>query len=197
MLVGSALVAEEVINDLTSESTENPLSAAQGKILQDGKLDKGVNISVLDIYNWTGSQSVPSGSFLNYLTLAGIAKDPDGTAGIIASSNTFKFPPSEKPSQVTFNVRITGTVGGSAGTPREWLTQTRRADGTTLVGSAVDLKVNGTDISNRDSILASFTKGVDDPFSVGGVIVGLSNISGQTMTLTSVSIRMFRTLNPP
>lgn len=119
-----------------------------------------------------------------------------GTAGLTLDSGVVKFPAKTKWSQVIFSVRITGTIGGASGTAREWLTQTRRPDGITIVGSDGDVKVDGTDISNRDTSLISWTRDSVDPFTVDGIQVGLLNSSSQTITLTSVSVRVQRVINP-
>lgn len=88
-----------------------------------------------------------------------------------------------------------GTIAGGAGTAREWRTQTRRTNGTTVVGSDASVKVQGTDIANRDSVLATYTLGSADPFMVDGIQLGMFNISGQVITLTAVSIRVMQTVN--
>ena len=72
--------------------------------------------------------------------------------------------------------------------------QTRRPNGE-IVGSESSVKVNGTNISNRDDVLASFTMNELDPFTVSGIQVGISNESGQTITLTSVSVRVQRVIS--
>lgn len=156
-----------------------------------------VDTFLLDVFNWTGSVAIPNtpGGFLNLLGLPGIAKASGGTAGLTLDGGLLKFPARIKPSGVTFTVRIGGTVGGSANTAREWKIQTRRPDGVTIVGSASTVKVTGTDISNRDVILRSLTSGVSDAFTTQGVMVGLQNDTTQTLTVTSVSIRVDRHVN--
>ena len=154
-----------------------------------------VDTFLLDIFNWTGSQTVANAAFLNFLSLAGITQQTGGTAGLSLSAGLLKFPARIKPSGVTFTIRITGTVGGAAGTAREWKIQTRRPDAVTVIGSAPTVKVSGTDIGNRDTVLRSYTSGVADPFTTQGVMVGLQNDSGQTITLTSVIIRVDRNVN--
>ncbi|MBL5911244.1 GDSL-type esterase/lipase family protein [Enterobacter asburiae] len=149
----------------------------------------------LDIFNWSGSQAVANAAFLNFLSLAGITQQAGGTAGVTVAAGVAKLPAKTKPSGVTFSVRITGTVGGASGTAREWKIQTRRADGTTVVGSTDASKTTGTDISNRDAVLESHTSGASDLFTTQGVIIGLQNDSGATITLTSVSVRIYRQVN--
>jgi hypothetical protein len=149
-----------------------------------------------DIFNWTGSQPITDGAYRNFMTLSGIAKAAGGTANLTQTASALKFPAKTKWSQVIFSVRISGTVAGPSGTSREWLTQTRRVDGVTVVGSGGDVKVAGTDISNRDTSLISWTRDELDPFTVDGVQIGLLNTSGQKITLTSVSVRVQRIVNP-
>lgn len=154
---------------------------------------------LIDIFNWSGNQVVANAAFLNFLSLAGITQRTDGTAGITLVSTpsgaAAKFPAKTKPSGVTFSFRITGTVGGSSGTAREWKFQTRRANGTAIIASTDASKTTGNSIDNRDSVLESHTSGAADPFTTEGVIVGLQNDSGATITLTSVSVRIYRQVN--
>lgn len=154
------------------------------------------DIFLLDLFTWTGSQAIPDGTWLNYFALAGITKAPNGTADLTIVEDNLLFPTRQKNTQVMFSVRISGTISGGAGTSREWRTQTRRTDGITIVGSDPSVKVQGLDITNRDAVLASYTLGPTDPFMVNGIQLGLNNISGQTITLTSVSVRMMQTVNP-
>jgi hypothetical protein len=148
-----------------------------------------------DLYSWTGSQAISDASWRNFFSLA-MAKQAGGTAGTTVVSNAVKFPAKAKPSQVIFDIRITGSIGGSSGNAREWRQQLRRTDGVTIVSSAADFKISGNDVSNRDKCLVSYTNTANDPFSVNGVQVGLHNTSGQSITLTSVSIRIQRIINP-
>lgn len=149
-----------------------------------------------DVFTWTGSQSIPDASFQNFFALSGITKAAGGTAGITMATNLAMFPAKTKPSGVTFSTRISGTVTGPAGTSREWKTQTRRPDGVTVVGSDNSIKENGTDIANRDIALMSHTTGAIDPFTTQGIMLGIFNDSGAAMTITSVSVRIYRNVNP-
>jgi hypothetical protein len=146
-----------------------------------------------DIYSWSGSQAVAGGTWRNFLTLAGLIKDAGGTAGTTLVSGNMRFPAADGKSQVIFMVRISGTIGGPSGTPREWKLQTRRPDGLTMVASQSCIKIAGTDISNRDATLISYTDTAADPFTTNGVQLGLFNESTQPMTITGVSIRIQRT----
>lgn len=150
---------------------------------------------LLDLYTWTGSLVVADQGWLNYFALPGITKTPGGTAALSIVSGNLKFPVRTRNTQVMFSVRISGTIGGGAGTAREWRTQTRRTNGTTIVGSDASTKVQGVDIANRDNVLATYTLGSADPFMVDGIQLGMFNISGQAITLTAVSVRVMQTVN--
>jgi hypothetical protein len=154
------------------------------------------DIFLLDLFLWTGSHVITDGAWFNYFALPGITKQPNGTANLSIVGGNLLFPVRQKNTQVMFSVRISGTISGGAGTAREWRTQTRRTDGVTIVGSDPSTKVQGLDITNRDAVLASYTLGPTDPFMVTGIQLGMNNISGQTITLTSVSVRMMQTVNP-
>lgn len=150
------------------------------------------------IYNWSGSQVVNANGWQNFFALAGVAVQPNGTLGGVLAANVLKFPAKTKWSQVIFSTRIVGTVsGGPSQDPRDWRIQMRRPDGTTIVGSVADTKISGNDIANRDAALVSYTFSSTDPFTVDGVQVGLLNtMTANSITLTSVSVRVQRIINP-
>ncbi|USL85813.1 hypothetical protein [Enterobacter phage fGh-Ecl02] len=41
------------------------------------------------------------------------------------------------------------------------------------MGSDASVKVQGTDISNRDNVLATYTLGSTDPFMIDGIQLGM------------------------
>lgn len=69
------------------------------------------------------------------------------------------------------------------------------AQETTGISSDASVKVQGTDIANRDNVLATYTLGSTDPFMVDDIQLGMLNISGQVITLTAVSVRVMQTVN--
>lgn len=153
-----------------------------------------------DIFTWTGTQNIAGtapGVYFNLASLAALTKTAGGTAGTSIASNAILFPAIAKKTGVVFTVRITGTITGGLGLAREWYTQTRRTDGTTIVGSECDVKIGliANDISNRDTSLVTFTDGVTDPFSVTGIQLGIFNDSGQTITITALRILVQRIVN--
>jgi hypothetical protein len=146
----------------------------------------------IEAYNWSGSQVVADGSFLNLGSLPLVLDTTISNIGIDRTGNVFKFPEKTQRTQVVFRIRLNGTIGGSSGTSREFYVQTRRPDATTLVGSKSSVKVTGTSISNRDIELLSYTGGATDRFTTEGVIVGPSNSSGQIITLTAVNLAIIQ-----
>lgn len=148
-----------------------------------------------DIFNYSGSTPISSGSFVNILGLPGISKALGGTAGITIGSGVLKFPAKYKPTGITFSLRITGTIGGASGEAREWEIQLRRPNGKTVVRSVSAVKVSGMDISNRDVDITSRTFNATDLFTTQGVMVGIQNDSGQAITLTIASLTVHRYLN--
>lgn len=150
------------------------------------------------IFDWTGSQPVTANSWQNFFALTGIAEQPNGTLGGVLGGGLLKFPAKTKWSQVIFSTRIVGTVsGGPSQDPRDWRIQIRRPDGTTIIGSVADTKISGNDITNRDAALVSYTFSATDPFTLNGVQVGLLNtMTGNVITLSSVSVRVQRIINP-
>lgn len=147
------------------------------------------------LFTWTGSQVINNGVFQNFGALNLIAATSN-TAGVNRVGNLLFFPALANQSGVTIRTRITGTIGGASGTAREWFVQTRRADGTTVVGSRSCVKVTGTPITNRDAVLTSYTLNATDPFTTQGIMVGLDNQSTQTITITSIELLIQRLVNP-
>ncbi|WP_447887690.1 hypothetical protein [Serratia fonticola] len=147
------------------------------------------------LFTWTGSQVINNGVFQNFGALNLIAA-ASNTAGVTRVGSLLFFPALATQSGVTIRTRITGTIGGASGTAREWFVQTRRVDGTTIVGSRSCVKVTGTPITNRDAVLTSYTLNETDPFTTQGVMVGLDNQSTQTITITSLEILIQRFVNP-
>ena len=153
------------------------------------------DVFLLDVYNWAGNQSVANGAFFNLLGLTGLTK-AIATAETTLNAGVLKLPAKNGVTQVLFTVRLSGTVGGPSGTDREWIVELRRPGDNSVVAADAESKLDGSDISNRDVVLSSYTNGAADAFTLNGVNLGVSNISGNTMTLTSVSIRIGRTVNP-
>lgn len=192
VLVGATPTAETIVDNLTSTSTTSPLSANMGRQLKE---DLGRDIFLQDIYNWNGTLAMTNNQWLSYFSLPGLTLDSRSNAGSVLNGANMILPAVDGWSQVIFSMRIAGTIGGAAGTTREWFVQTRRINGTSIVGSVNGFGTAGVGVSNRDSTLVSYTFGADDPFTVEGLQLGMLNTTGQTLTLTNVSVRMQRVVN--
>lgn len=149
---------------------------------------------VQDVYSWTGTQNIAASAFFNLASLAATLST-DSDAGSTHTATLYKVPAKTSKSMLLFRVRVSCTVGGASGTAREWKVQLRRPDGTTIIGSNSTVKVTGTDLSNRDHNLISYTYGATDPFSVNGFMLGLLNETGQTITMTSLTLTIQRVFN--
>ncbi|QTQ06921.1 hypothetical protein [Aeromonas phage PVN05] len=154
------------------------------------------DVFVQDVFSWSGNISLLNNGYFNLWNLQGLAKAPGGTLDAAIVGDLLRVPGVEKLSQVVFVVRLSGSIGGSTNTAREWRIQLRRPNGTDIVASVAEFKVSGNDVSNRDVSISSFTNGSSDPFSTNGIQLGLYNVSGSTITLTDASIRVQRIINP-
>lgn len=154
------------------------------------------DVFVQDVYSWSGSVAILNNEYSNFWSLPGIVKGLGGTLSSLVNAGVLKIPGVEKLSQVVFVVRLTGSIGGSTNTAREWRIQIRRPNGTDIVASVAEFKVSGNDVSNRDVSISSFTNDPEDSFSTNGLQLGLLNVSGSTITLTGASIRIQRIINP-
>lgn len=145
------------------------------------------------IFNWTGTLNIPIGAWSNFTALVGLNQDAQNTAGItIGPGGVFKFPAISTLTGVSVRVKLVGTIDGTAATTRGWFVQLRRPDATTVVNSVSVLKSGSADVTGRDVVLTSYTKGLTDPYTVDGVMVGLNNQSGALLTITSMEILIQR-----
>lgn len=152
------------------------------------------NSFLYDIYSWSGSYAVTGSGYFNFLSLSGMTHS-GGTAGSILSAALLFLPAKTNPSGLTVVVRISGTVAGAASSTREWKIQARQHDGVAVISSVNEIKAAGNDISNRDSVLVTHTLNAADTLTTQGFSVGIQNDTGATVTLTSVSVKLYRFVN--
>jgi hypothetical protein len=89
---------------------------------------------------------------------------------------------------LTFTIRVTGDISGSAGTPRELIVYLRRVSDNSLVANGGIIKVNDNNFNARSVIVPSFIQGANDPFYTGGFYLDLLNKSGGDLKLTSIEL---------
>ena len=145
-------------------------------------------------YEWTGSQTIANNATLNFASLTGFAKNNTvgDTINFTLTGGIFKTPAYSKKINFTATISLTGTIGGSPGTPREFPVELRRADGVTLLRRQAVVKVTDNDLASRNVAFLSFVNGATDPFVVDGFTYFLNNNSSQSITLTSVKIDFFK-----
>jgi hypothetical protein len=145
-------------------------------------------------YEWTGSQNIANNTTLNFASLTGFAKNNTvgDTINFTLTGGVFKTPAYAKKINFTATISLTGTIGGSPGTPREFPIELRRADGVTLLRRQAVVKVADNDLASRNVGFLSFVNGATDPFVVDGFTYFLNNNSSQSITLTNVRIDFFK-----
>jgi hypothetical protein len=145
-------------------------------------------------YEWAGSQNIANNTTLNFASLTGFAKNNTvgDTINFTLTGGVFKTPAYAKKINFTATISLTGTIGGSPGTPREFPIELRRADGVTLLRRQAVVKVTDNDLASRNVEFLSFVNGATDPFVVDGFTYFLNNNSSQSITLTSVKIDFFK-----
>jgi uncharacterized coiled-coil protein SlyX len=126
------------------------------------------------------------GSSISGLPLGAINLIEVGTG----ANQGFKFPIIDGivNANLTFTVRVTGSISGNAGTPRELIVYLRRVSDNSIVANGGIIKVNDNNFNARSVIVPSFIQGVNDPFYVGGFYLDLLNQSGGNLTLTSIEM---------
>lgn len=137
-------------------------------------VNTGTTLDLLSLLSLTGSAD-------NVVTVVGKAVDQyDLTTGVLKMfSSTYN--------DMAIDIRLTGTIAGSANTAREFLVELQRSDNTVIEKKSV-IKVATNDISNRGISFNTFTNTTADPFISGGLKLILNNTSGQTVTVTGVSV---------
>jgi hypothetical protein len=126
------------------------------------------------------------GSSISGLPLPAINLIEVGTG----ANQGFKFPVIDGivNTNLTFTVRVTGSISGNAGTPRELIAYLRRVGDNSLVANGGIIKVNDNNFNARSVIVPSFIQGANDPFYTGGFYLDLLNNSGGNLTLTSIEL---------
>lgn len=87
----------------------------------------------------------------------------------------------------SIDVRITGTIGGSANTPRDFTIELQRPSGEKIESHSV-VKVATNNLDSQGVVFSTYTLGSSDPLILDGLNFVLNNTSGQTITLTGVTI---------
>lgn len=144
-------------------------------------INTGTQKDLLTLVSLTGSAD-------NVVTVANIeATDFTLTSGALKLPNYTTKGYSSTYCDYNIDIRLTGTIAGNVNTSREFALELQRADNTLLERKAV-IKVNDTTLGSRGIVFETYTIGADDPFIANGLRLVLNNTSGQTITLTGVSV---------
>lgn len=116
----------------------------------------------------------------------------DDKAGIsfIDVTNGWKFPVVDGLTNygIGVTITITGTITGTAGTPRELIVYLRRLSDNSLIRNGGIIKINDNNFNGRSTNIETFIKGATDPFITGGFYLDMLNNSGGNLTLSALEI---------
>jgi hypothetical protein len=177
---------EQPYNDLSYQDAVIPLNTLL-KIDTTGlntTVNTGATQNLLDLVSLTGSGT-------NTVTVANIlATKYNLTGGILklpylpTVNNKYTNPYCD----YTIDVRITGTIGGSTNTAREFDIELQRASDGSIVETHNVTKTNTNDLTGKGVAFNTYTNTSSDPFIANGLKLVLNNTSGQTVTITGVTL---------
>ena len=183
-------------------------SSDSGAIILDAKnYNTYANLSVNTLLkvDVTGlSTAITTGTtqnLLDLISLTGSATNIVTTANINASNYNLTGGILKLPYMPTVNnkytnaycdynidVRITGTIDGSVNTAREFNIELQRASDNSIVETHNVTKTNTNDLTGKGVVFSTYTNTSSDPFIANGLKLVLNNTSGQTVTITGVTL---------
>lgn len=189
----------ELGNELNQLANDVKLKYGEGLSVEDGKLvacpknfmlkfgktdlnESIVNTTVFDlcsVLTLADNQAFANVDPSNYNLTGATLKLPVPTALNAANTNGLI--------NYDIDVRITGTIAGSANTARDFTIELRRPNGDKIESHSV-VKVATNDLNSKGVLFSTYTLGANDPFITDGFNLVLNNTSGQTITLTGVTI---------
>ena len=147
------------------------------------------------IASWTGNQVITNGVVFNLLSLLTPTSITRNTFGLVFDNTAklIKFVGTGYDQNVRMSVRLTGTIGGAANTPREFFVElTRPGAGGAIVARDGIIKISDGNINSRQATLDTYVSaGITDLFVTQGFDIKLNNVSTQNVTLTGMSILVF------
>lgn len=144
----------------------------------------GTTQNLLDLISLTGSAS-------NVVTTANIdASNYNLTGGILKLPYmpTVNNKYTNAYCDYNIDVRITGTIDGSVNTAREFNIELQRASDNSIVETHNITKTNTNDLTGKGVVFSTYTNTSSDPFIANGLKLVLNNTSGQTVTITGVTL---------
>lgn len=144
----------------------------------------GTTQNLLDLISLTGSAT-------NVVTTANIdASNYNLTGGILK----LPYMPTVNNKYINaycdynIDVRITGTIDGSVNTAREFNIELQRASDNSIVETHNVTKTNTNDLTGKGVVFSTYTNTSSDPFIANGLKLVLNNTSGQTVSITGVTL---------
>lgn len=144
----------------------------------------GTTQNLLDLISLTGSAT-------NVVTTANInASNYNLTGGILKLPYMPTVNNKYTNAYCDYNIdaRITGTIDGSVNTAREFNIELQRASDNSIVETHNVTKTNTNDLTGKGVIFSTYTNTSSDPFIANGLKLVLNNTSGQTVTITGVTL---------
>lgn len=147
-------------------------------------VDTGTTNNLLDSVSLTGSTT-------NVVTVANIlATNFNLTGGILKLPYMPTVDSKYKNAycDYTIDVRLTGSIAGSVNTAREFNIELQRGSDNSIVETHNITKTNTNDLTGKGVAFSTYTNGSTDPFIADGLKLVLNNTSGQTVTITGITI---------
>lgn len=109
---------------------------------------------------------------------------------LIDVANGWKFPIVDGLTNYGIGITITisGSISGTAGTPRELIVYLRRLSDNSIIRNGGIIKINDNNFNGRSTNIETFIKGATDSFITGGFYLDMLNNSGGNLTLSSLEI---------
>jgi|GEM_PF-5578001 len=147
------------------------------------------------VITWTGSQTVNNNVSFNIVSLLTNASITRNTIGLVLNEATDLFTLTARNYDENIRVvcRLNGTIGGTAGTPREFFVELTRPGvaGALLIRDTIT-KINDSNINNRQVAFDTYVVGgTTDLFFTQGFEIKINNNSTQTLTLTGFTLLFF------
>lgn len=183
---------------ITSLSTNLTSSAAASSLTY--QLDQKIQslqsavTGTLIRYNVTGlNVTINNGSVYNLIQhLVGLTPslsvgvtDADFPRVNTGANALLRFPANAKLTSYMFDVRLTGSMTSSS--DRTFTLQLRRSDNSLVKGDTFT-KSGGTALISESNNIFSYTNGVNDPYTTGGLKLEINNNSSSNITLTGFEI---------
>lgn len=151
----------------------------------------------VDVYKWTGSQSISATAGSNTFNLAQLDLTPElesGDTELDSAMKSIRIVPSRvQPRGVWVSTLITGSFINKL--PHEVCVQVTKPDNSKIYQSA-PIAVTSNTMTQVNANAMLYTKGINHPFNTEGFQLNLVNLSAEALTMTGLEIRIHTFNNP-